>query len=255
MSHYIYTAKNEAMPKYVKIGITKDVPSRERSLNSGTKLPEKTEIFYAVEVKDEPTAKKIETVIKTGLRDLLRRADNTEWFLLEHEYLAKIVSIAEIMGGTKYVFDSQKDNESLDKKNIFEEINTENTKIMENVIIVSAQQSGFERVFMEQGQWWSDVGLKIDEKKIHELEYLAVYVSKPIQKITHYGKIKSIIPDDNPNRKYENAKKIILEDKPKPIENGPVILDQAGKHVQDKLYTNLEKLFIEKKLSKYGRSW
>ena len=250
MGHYIYVAKNNSMPKYVKIGIAKDIPSREKSLNTGgTKLPEKHEIFYAVEVKDEKTARDIENVIKGGLKHLLKRSGNTEWFQLEHDNLAKIVSTVEIMGGKEYVRDSQKENQSFEFKETKEQ-----TKDMENVIVVSAQQEGFDRVFMKQGQWWSNNGIKINDEKESGLEYLAIYISRPVQKITHYGKIQSIVPDDNPNKKYKNAKKIILDGKPKPLENGPVLLDIKGKHVQDKLYTNLEKLFTEKKLSKYSRT-
>ena len=71
-------------------------------------------------------------------------------------------------------------------------------KAISDTIVVPARREGFEEVFLGDNCWWS---IRIKESKIPDLKYIACYQVTPISAVTHYAKIKSIIPSvENPNK-------------------------------------------------------
>ncbi|WP_105618652.1 hypothetical protein [Vallitalea okinawensis] len=66
-----------------------------------------------------------------------------------------------------------------------------------NLAIFPARNEGFERVFLGKKQWYS---VRIAEKRIPYIEYVACYRGAPYSGITHYAKVKSIKPIHGTNK-------------------------------------------------------
>ncbi len=62
---------------------------------------------------------------------------------------------------------------------------------VKDVIIVPAQQEGFQRVFLEQHAWWA---VRIAEKHLKNLRWIAAYQVLPIAAVTHLAEIERIEP-------------------------------------------------------------
>ena len=82
-------------------------------------------------------------------------------------------------------------------------------------------------IFIENKEWGP---VSVNKNKINDIKYVAIYVSKPIQKIEYYGIVQSYQCHD---KKYKfKFSKIIRLDNP---------IKYNG-HVYQSLYTNFEKL-------------
>jgi hypothetical protein len=60
-----------------------------------------------------------------------------------------------------------------------------------DTIVCPAHRDGFEKEFMGRNRWYS---IRISKKVIPRLRYIALYVTSPINQITHYGRIRTIKP-------------------------------------------------------------
>ena len=88
---YVYLLTNEAMPGYVKIGITeRTVEERIDELSRPTGVPRKFDCFFAVYVEN---AKSVETKILDGLNDF--RLPNREFFKIAPERVRSLMQLPE----------------------------------------------------------------------------------------------------------------------------------------------------------------
>lgn len=111
-----------------------------------------------------------------------------------------------------------------------DEMKNEET-VIKNVLIVPANEEGFESVFMAKHQWYS---IQIAQYRIPEIEYIAAYRNAPHSCITHYAKVKEIEP-------YNDGKLIInFEGPPVQLPNAITLGDRKG--IRRGMYTSLEKL-------------
>jgi hypothetical protein len=81
-----------------------------------------------------------------------------------------------------------------------------------DAIVCAAHEDGFNDLFLGKNCWYA---IRISDRVIPRLKYIALYVTGEVKAITHYGRIKSIDP-------WKNTGKYIvrLAGKPKPI--GPI---------------------------------
>ena len=248
MKHFVYILTNELYndkegKSFVKIGITENIPRRIKELSS-TGVPVPFELFFAIEVESREIAKEIENRILEGM-SFVRNNSKREFLRIEPEDLKSILQIAEIMGARAVTKNDLEKNPTSIKEN-----NTKSYSSVELDVIIcpSDKKGGFDEVFMNKGQWWGGYsGLKIAKSRIENLKYIAIYRGLPFQNITHFGKIKKIIPDDRDGK--SEYSKIILEGKPIELPNGPINYDSNAYPPQDRVYVESEKLFNAKVLS------
>src|SRR3989344_5650900 len=92
MDQIVYILINEAMPGYVKIGLTGDLQSRIKQLSS-TSVPVPFECFYAKRVKD---ARFVENRLQTTFsQDRVDSGAGREFFMIQPEQAAAALSLAE----------------------------------------------------------------------------------------------------------------------------------------------------------------
>lgn len=60
-----------------------------------------------------------------------------------------------------------------------------------DTIVCPAHQEGFEREFLGRNRWYA---IRISRQVISRLKYIALYVTSPINQISHYGRIRAIKP-------------------------------------------------------------
>lgn len=60
-----------------------------------------------------------------------------------------------------------------------------------DTIVVPARKEGFEKVFLGENRWYA---IRITEKRLGQLKYIAAYQSKPISAVTHIAEIDRIEP-------------------------------------------------------------
>jgi len=248
MKHYIYILTNKLIHdkegnSYVKIGITDNIERRRKQLQS-TGVPAPFELFFGLEVDSKEIAEDIENRILEGM-SFVRYSSNREFLQINPEDLKSILQIAEIMGAKAITSLDELELKSPQKKNI---INNKSYPSLESdVIICSGSRAGFENAFFGQNKWWGDGGIRIAESRIKHLKYIAIYITSPDSSITHYGKIKEIVPDERPDK--SEYSEIRLEEPPKQLENGPLHLDSNSYAPQDRVYTDSKSLFGAKTLS------
>ena len=91
----VYVLTNETMPGIVKVGRTKDLKRRLKSLDT-TEVALPFECYYAVEVPDD---REIERNVHEVLGDESRVRERREFFYADPERVKSILKIAEKMGG------------------------------------------------------------------------------------------------------------------------------------------------------------
>lgn len=70
-----------------------------------------------------------------------------------------------------------------------------------NLVIFPANHPNFEKIFLQENCWYS---VRINEKNIPNIHYVACYVGTPVSGITHYAKV-----DRDRFEKLEDGKYII----------------------------------------------
>ena len=112
MNEIIYVLINEAMPGYVKIGLTTDLERRIRSLDT-TSVPLPFECFYACTVKNSGF---VEKQLHDAFLDHRVRSSR-EFFEISPERVVSALKLAEIENVTpkKDFVESQEDQKALDE--------------------------------------------------------------------------------------------------------------------------------------------
>jgi hypothetical protein len=86
-----------------------------------------------------------------------------------------------------------------------------------DTIVCPSTEEGFQETFMGQHCWDA---IRLNEKRIPFINYIAVYRKHPVSAITHYASVQSIKP-------YKNTDKFIVRFKCKPRKLRPVPLDTS----------------------------
>ena len=87
-----------------------------------------------------------------------------------------------------------------------------------DTIVVAAREAGFKRVFIGKNAWYS---IKMSEKRIPQIKYIAAYRTSPISAVTHIAEVKKIEPCKDIPSKYFVA----FKDAAKKV--GPIKLNVA----------------------------
>lgn len=100
-----------------------------------------------------------------------------------------------------------------------------------DTLVVPASPNGFQSVFLKEQRWYS---FKLSQRALTELQYIAVYQTKPISAVTHYAEIERI-------ELYQSKKYIAYFKKDSIREIGPIKYDnRALTAIQSPRYFNLE---------------
>lgn len=112
-------------------------------------------------------------------------------------------------------------------------------KLNMDTIVVPASPEGFQNVFLGQQCWYS---FKLSKRAHEELQYIAVYQTRPISAITHFAKIERI--ELRQDKKY-----IAYLEKGTTREIGPIRYDHGAlTAIQSPRYFNLEMIKKSKSL-------
>lgn len=112
-----------------------------------------------------------------------------------------------------------------------------------NLVVYPGHEDGFQQEFLKKHQWYP---VRINASNIDKVEYIAIYISKPISAITHYAKVIEYQSLKNYPGKYNvllDQHQIIELDHPVPLGNCSPVATRSPK------YTTLEKL---KKAKSFG---
>jgi hypothetical protein len=110
-------------------------------------------------------------------------------------------------------------------------------EIIQDTVIVPAQEDGFKDVFLEENSWYA---IRIGGGKLNEIKYIAAYQTAPISAITHYAEVESI-------EAYGDGGKYKLNFKSNAIEIKPIEFGNAKTgSMQGPRYTDLETLLKAK---------
>jgi restriction system protein len=66
-----------------------------------------------------------------------------------------------------------------------------------DTLVCAAKEDGFKRAFLDQKAWWA---VRINENKLSQIKYLAIYQVAPVSAITYYGEVDKIEPYENSNK-------------------------------------------------------
>lgn len=104
-----------------------------------------------------------------------------------------------------------------------------------DTIVVPAQEEGFKEVFLGEDRWYQ---IRVHPSMLHNLKYIASYVTAPTSAITHFAEIASIEPWRESGKYVVNFK-----GKAQPLQK-PIPLVKQGKVTapQGHRYTTFEKL-------------
>ncbi|MDM7540007.1 PIN-like domain-containing protein [Leuconostoc mesenteroides] len=152
-------------------------------------------------------------------------------------YVKKISSETFISSSTS-ISDSDRQLIKIETENVNDDSNNLVSDSEPDCIIVPARTYGFENVFMDKNEWYS---IKISNSRLKHLKYIAVYRTHPYSEITHFAKIKKIVPSDEDPTK----KRIIFDGNPQPLEQ-TIPLGVNLSAMQSSRYTHFKKLFEAK---------
>ncbi len=104
-------------------------------------------------------------------------------------------------------------------------------RAVSDTIIVPARKEGFDKVFLGENCWYA---IRLRDKRIPQMKYIAGYQVAPISAITHVAEIKEIVPHED-SGKY----KVIFKGRAKEIK--PIKIGPKSK-VQGPAYCEYEKM-------------
>jgi hypothetical protein len=107
----------------------------------------------------------------------------------------------------------------------------------EMVIVVPAQEDGFQRVFLGENSWYA---IRIATEKIDKIRYIAAYQTSPISAVTHFAPVKEIVPHGD-----EGKYKLTFSSPAKELKNRITFSGRPGS-MQSTRYTTLKKLLSAK---------
>ena len=100
-----------------------------------------------------------------------------------------------------------------------------------DTIVCPAHPKGFQEEFLEKNRWYA---IRLSKKVIPNLKYIAIYVTSPHHRITHYGRISSIRP-------YQDSGKYMVKLRGKAKAIGPIV-HSPGISMQGSRLALMEKL-------------
>jgi hypothetical protein len=100
-----------------------------------------------------------------------------------------------------------------------------------DTIVCPAHPEGFQEEFLGKNRWYA---IRLSKKVIPNLKYIAIYVTSPHHKITHYGRIASIKP-------YQGSGKYMVKLRGRAKAIGPIV-HSPGISMQGSRLTLMEKL-------------
>lgn len=107
------------------------------------------------------------------------------------------------------------------------------------VIVVPAQEDGFNDVFLGENCWYA---IRVSGGMLQKIKYIAAYQTKPVSAVTHYAPVETIEPYGE-----EGKYRLVFSQPAKPI--GPIPFADAPQGLmQGPRYTTLAKLLGAKKL-------
>ena len=108
-----------------------------------------------------------------------------------------------------------------------------------DTVVFPAHEEGFRNVFLDENKWYY---VRIREDRLPSLKYIAIYVSSPVSKITHYAKIKEFRDDPEKNEKV-----CIFDGAPKKLPHEIKLGSRSACYFQGTKYTSLESLLNAEK--------
>ena len=108
-----------------------------------------------------------------------------------------------------------------------------------DTIICSGNEDSFNKYFLKENKWEH---IRIEYKRLNKLKYIAIYITSPVQKITHYAKILEIKPSNTFKGKYN-----IKIDNPIMLKQNILLGNIHSATVRSNKYTLLSKLKCAKK--------
>lgn len=110
----------------------------------------------------------------------------------------------------------------------------------EDTIIIAAKEEGFDNVFIGEHCWYP---IRLGDKKLSSLKWIAVYQTSPIRAITHFARITGIEYYKETGRYKINFE--TPEELRAPISLG----DSSTLTMQGQRYTQISKLLAAKSIS------
>ena len=105
-----------------------------------------------------------------------------------------------------------------------------------DTVVLPTNEDGFREVFLGERRWYY---VKLDKKKIPNIQYLALYVKEPVSAITHYGKVA----ENGFQLDEEKGKYLIqLEGEPLKLAHEIKLGETVPMATRSPKYTTLEKL-------------
>lgn len=183
-------------------------------------------LLVSDDIKSDWSEKKGESELSFDLKiEFLQKTGKSIDRLTSAEFISNILSLSEE-----------------ESKNISEEIQEFNKFETEyefnDTLIIRARKRGIDDVFLGEKCWYS---VRIDDRKIPYINYVAAYQTSPISQITHFAKVKSIVTSDEDTTK----KKIIFDGEPQKLPS-PIPLGYDLNALQSNRYTNLRNLYNSK---------
>jgi len=100
-----------------------------------------------------------------------------------------------------------------------------------DTIVCPGHPEGFEREFLGNNRWYA---IRLSKKVMANLKYIAIYVTSPEHRITHYGRIASIKP-------YQDSGKYMVKLRGRAKSIGPIV-HAPGVSMQGSRLTLMEKM-------------
>ncbi|MGI9461347.1 MAG: GIY-YIG nuclease family protein [Alphaproteobacteria bacterium] len=156
------------------------------------------------------------------------------------KFLKEVLQILPLVG--LKAFDEGKTitpmiNENTQVKNISKETHLIKHDI--DTIVVPAWEDRFQKSFIKENRWYA---IRIHEKNLEKIKYIAVYRTDPIKAITHLAEVKNI-------EEYGESRKYLLNFVGSAKEINHIKWEKQGDQLQGPRYTTKEKLLKAEKIS------
>lgn len=182
--------------------------------------------------------KLIELLHQYNQADIQNNTRPSEPILTEAEkadtqaFLNEIIQILPLMG-----LDSFEEPKTHEVKAVAykEDFKTQDT------LVVPAKPDGFQEVFIDENSWYA---VRIGQRALKDIKYIAGYQTQPISAITHYAMVDKIVPYGDTG-KYKLIFKHSAVALDKPLHYG----DLGSGAMQSARYTNFQKLISAEKMS------
>lgn len=113
-------------------------------------------------------------------------------------------------------------------------------KTESDTIVIAAREDSFQKVFVAESCWYP---VRIDDKRLSALQWIAVYRGLPVSAITHYAQILRI------EKFGETGRYRILFGTPITLKNFVVLGKSKNSSMQGQRYTTLTKLLVSSEVS------